>query len=80
MECSCGSWSLEKGLALLGAIVPAASALASWANATVRAKQADGENLAPWILQIAAALNVIAVNGDKSLQFVKAAKAAKAKS
>jgi hypothetical protein len=46
----------------------------------VRTKQAEGEKLAPWLLHIAAALNVIAVNGDKSLQFVKAAKAAKAKS
>jgi hypothetical protein len=60
-------------LAILGALVPVLSALASLLNHVVRERQAAGEPVSKTLLSAGAVLNVGAVNLDKALQLAKAA-------
>ena len=66
--------SLEHSLAIVGAIVPVASLAASVLNQRIRSAQTEGASVAPWILTFAAALNAVALNGDKAVQAVKLVK------
>ena len=63
--------SLEHALAIVGAIVPIASAIASALNQHVRDAQAKGETVPSWLLHIVAVVNAAALNGDKVAQLVK---------
>lgn len=53
---------------LAGIVVPVASLAASVLNQRIRSAQADGASVAPWVLTLAAALNAVALNGDKAVQ------------
>jgi hypothetical protein len=68
--------TLESVLAVLGALVPLASALASALNHDIRKKQADGSEVPSAALKAGAVLNGLALNVDKAIQLAKAAKAA----
>ena len=57
---------------ILGALVPLASALASFLNHIVRMKQAAGEPVNPLLLAGGSMLNVAALNVDKAVQLAKA--------
>ena len=72
------SSSLEGILAILGALVPLASALSSYLNHIVRTKQAAGEPVNPLLLTSGSMLNAAALNVDKGVQMAKAVQAAKA--
>jgi hypothetical protein len=63
--------TLEHALAIVGAIVPVASAIASALNQHVRDAQAKGQTVSAWLLHVVALVNVAALNGDKVMQFVK---------
>lgn len=63
--------TLEHALAIVGAIVPIASAIASALNQHVRDAQAKGEAVPSWLLHFVAVVNVAALNGDKVVQLVK---------
>lgn len=65
---------VESVLAVLGALVPVLSALASLLNHVVRERQAAGEPVSKTLLSAGAVLNVGAVNLDKALQLAKAVK------
>jgi hypothetical protein len=69
--------SLEHALAIVGAVVPVASLVASVLNQRIRNAQAGGVAVAPWILTFAAGLNAVAMNGDKAVQALKLAKGGK---
>lgn len=62
---------LENVLAILGALVPLASALASFLNHMVREKQARGERVSPVLLSAGSMLNVASINLDKAVQLGK---------
>lgn len=70
--------SIDQLTGLAGVIIPLASVIASAVNHYVREAQAKGETLPEWLLKLAAALNILALNGDKALQIAKVVKAAKA--
>lgn len=59
---------VEQALAILGALVPLASALASFMNHMVREKQAKGEAVSPLMLAAGSALNAASINLDKAVQ------------
>jgi len=61
-------------LATATTVIPLASAIASAVNHAIREKRAAGETVPAWALNVAAALNVLAVNLDKTAQLVKLAK------
>lgn len=63
--------TLEHALAIVGAIVPAASAIASALNQHVRDTQAKGESVPLWLLRVVTLVNAAALNGDKVVQLVK---------
>jgi hypothetical protein len=63
--------SLEHALAIVGAIVPVASAIASAFNQHIRDAQAKGEAVPSWLVHVVALVNVAALNGDKVVQLVK---------
>ena len=63
--------SLEHALAVVGAIVPVASAIASALNQHVRDAQTKGETVPSWMLHVVALVNAAALNGDKVVQLVK---------
>jgi len=69
--------TLEHALAIVGAIVPVASAIASALNQHVRDAQAKGETVPSWLLHIVAVVNAAALNGDKVVQLVKLVRGAK---
>ncbi len=69
---------IEHFLAILGALVPLASALASYINHIVRTKQAAGEAVNPLLLTGGSLLNVAAINLDKAQQMAQAVKQASA--
>ena len=69
--------SLEHALAIVGAIVPIASAIASALNQHVRDAQAKGETVPSWLLHIVDVVNAAALNGDKVVQLVKLVRGAK---
>jgi hypothetical protein len=69
--------TLEHALAIVGAIVPVASAIASALNQHVRDTQAKGETVPAWLLRLVAVVNVAALNGDKVVQLVKLVRGAK---
>lgn len=58
----------EHILAIIGALVPLASAAASFLNHMVRAKQANGEAVSPMLLAAGSALNAASINLDKAVQ------------
>lgn len=60
-------------LAILGALVPLCSALSSWINHVVRTKNAQGADVAPWLLNTGSMLNIASVNLDKALELRKMA-------
>lgn len=64
----------EHILAILGALVPLMSALASLINHIVREKTAAGEKVSPVLLHGGALLNVGAINLDKAVQLAAMAK------
>jgi len=63
--------TLEHALAIVGAIVPVASAIASGLNQHVRDAQAKTETVPSWLLHVVAVVNAAALNGDKVVQLVK---------
>lgn len=65
---------LQVLLVLLGAIVPVASLVASILNAYVRAAKAREERVPTWMLAVTGAVNVAALNPDKTAEAVKTAK------
>jgi hypothetical protein len=69
--------SLEHALAIVGAIVPIASAIASALNQHVRDTQAKGATVPSWLLHVVALVNAAALNGDKVVQLVKLVRGAK---
>lgn len=58
----------EHILAIVGALVPLASALSSFLNHAVRNRQAKGEVVHPALLVAGSALNMASVNLDKAVQ------------
>ena len=62
---------LDEIINLVGIVVPVASLAASVLNQRIRSAQAEGASVAPWILTFAAAINAVALNGDKAVQAVK---------
>ena len=66
--------SLDGIISLAGVVVPVASLAASVLNQRIRSAQTEGASVAPWILTFAAALNAVALNGDKAVQAVKLVK------
>jgi len=69
--------TLEHALAIVGAIVPIASAIASALNQHVRDAQAKGATVPSWLLHVVALVNAAALNGDKVVQLVKLVRGAK---
>lgn len=69
--------TLEHALAIVGATVPVASAIASALNQHVRDAQANGEAVASWLLHVVTLVNAAALNGDKVVQLVKLVRGAK---
>jgi hypothetical protein len=69
--------TLEHALAIVGAIVPIFSAIASALNQHVRDAQAKGESVPAWLLHVVALVNAAALNGDKVVQLVKLVRGAK---
>jgi hypothetical protein len=63
---------VEHLLAIVGALVPLASALSSYLNHIVRTKQAAGEPVNPLLLTGGSMLNAAALNVDKAVQLAKA--------
>ena len=69
---------LQVLLAVLGAVVPVASLVASILNRYVRAATERGERVPTWMLALGAATNAAALNADKAhQQAVMASEAAK---
>jgi hypothetical protein len=58
---------------VLGMVVPLASLVVAFLNAYVRAAKARDEKVPTWLLAVGAALNLAALNPDKSVEQVKAA-------
>ena len=69
-----GNPRIDHWLALAGALVPAASAFAGMLNQKIRDAQAEGEEVPEFLLNLAAAVNFVAVNLDKSRQLTKMVK------
>ena len=69
-----GNPRIDHWLALAGALVPAASAFAGMLNQKIRDAQAEGEEVPEFLLNLAAAVNFVAVNLDKSKQLTKMVK------
>jgi hypothetical protein len=61
---------LQTVLAVLGAIVPVASLLASILNRYVRAATERGEKVPTWMLALAVPVNAASLNVDKAAQQV----------
>lgn len=61
-------------LKMIGVIVPLASGLSSFLNQMVRSKMDAKQEVSPLLLQACALLNILAINGDKAVQLVKASK------
>lgn len=57
-----------------GTIVALVSAIVGVVNHRIRKAQADGKDMSPVVLQIAAVANVAAVNIDKTMQLLQLAK------
>lgn len=66
--------NIEHILAIIGALVPLASALSSWINATIRERSSSGETVSAGLLRAGQLLNFAAVNLDKVGQFGRAVK------
>lgn len=62
-------------LSLASAVIPAASAVSSAVNHTIREKTAAEQPLPKWFIGVASVLNVLSVNLDKALQLLKMFKA-----
>jgi hypothetical protein len=70
--------TLDGLIGIAGIVVPVASLAASLLNQRIRSAQAEGATVASWILTFAAALNALALNGDKAVQALKIMKRGKA--
>lgn len=66
--------NLEHVLAIVGALVPLASALSSWVNGLIRNRSSSGEAVSTGLLRAAQVLNLASVNLDKVSQFGRAVK------
>ena len=64
--------NLEHVLAIVGALVPLASALSSWVNGLIRDRSSSGEAVSTGLLRAAQVLNFASVNIDKVSQFGRA--------
>ncbi len=69
--------TVEAVLAIIGALVPLASAIASALNHDVRQKQAEGVEVAAGVLKASAVVNAVALNIDKVRQVAALLKAKK---
>jgi hypothetical protein len=67
--------SFDNVVSVTGTVVPLASAVASALNQSIRSQQAEGKQFAPWFLNVAAVLNVFALNLDKAKQLLGLLKA-----
>lgn len=63
---------LQVVLAVLGAVVPTFSIIASVLNRYVRAEQAAGRPVSSWLLALGGGVNVVALNPDKAAQQLRA--------
>lgn len=66
--------NVEAILAVVGAVVPLVSALASILNNVVRMKQMEGKEVPKAMLQAGVVLNTVAINLDKASVLAKAIK------
>ena len=64
-------------LMVLGAVVPLASGIVAFVNGYIRAAKGRGEKVPTWLLALGAALNVVALNPDKTVEQGKAIAAKK---
>lgn len=64
--------NVEHVLAIIGAVVPLVSALASILNNVVRMKQMEGKEVPKAMLTAGVVLNTVAVNLDKASVLAKA--------
>lgn len=69
--------TLDGLIGISGIVVPVASLAASLLNQRIRSAQVEGKTVDAWILHLSAALNVVALNGDKAVQALKLAKGGK---
>lgn len=67
----------ESGVASAGLVVSVASLAASLLNQYVRNAQESGANVQAWVLHASAALNAVALNGDKCVQALRLARGGK---
>lgn len=65
---------IEHILAIVGALVPVLSAVASFVNHLIRMKTDAGQQVSPFMLHAGAFLNVASVNVDKAVQLSKMAR------
>jgi hypothetical protein len=70
--------SPEHVISIAGVVVSVASVVASFVNQYVRDAQQSGASVSAWLLHAAAALNALALNGDKAVQALKLVKREKA--
>lgn len=68
---------LQDGIASAGLVVSVASLAASLLNQYVRSAQESGASVRPWVLHASAALNALALNGDKCVQALRLARGGK---
>lgn len=66
-----GNPRIDHWLALAGALIPAASALAGHLNQKIRDLKDAGEEVPEGLLKAAQIVNIIAINLDKSKQIAK---------
>jgi hypothetical protein len=66
--------NVEHVLAIIGAVVPLVSALASILNNVVRMKQMEGKEVPKALLTAGVVLNTVAINLDKASVLAKAVK------
>ena len=62
-------------LSVASAVIPAASAVSSAVNHTIRQKTAAEAEIPKWFLGLASVLNLLSVNLDKAMQIIRMFKA-----
>lgn len=65
---------IERTLAIIGALVPVLSTVASLVNHIIRSRTDAGQQVSPAMLHAGAFLNVASVNMDKAVQLAKMAR------
>lgn len=66
-----GDARIDGFLAIVGAVVPLLSAVASFVNHIVRVKTDAGKTPAPGLLALGSAVNIASINVDKGIQLAK---------